>query len=111
MRGFVTKVLDGEQIRDTNAHAGSVIKIDKPYSKVLIAIENTHDQDVSYQVYGKLDSDATQKWAIGSAVSVAAADDYGYAIVTEPWPYLTVVATASVQPTSGATTVWLAGIE
>ena len=87
-------------ITDTNAHNGSAVHLDPGGTLYAALFTNLLNQNCSFQVQGAMDADGPW-FNVGSAVSVTAADDYGYATFTEPWPWVRVRATAASAPTSG----------
>jgi len=104
----VVKVFDGLQLRDVNPHNSSVFETYARSQPKLVIFKNTHDQALSLQLQGSIDTGFTNPVKIGPAVTAPAgmtAPDYQW--LREPWWILRIVATAAVAPSSGQLDVWI----
>lgn len=96
------KVFDALQIRDTNEHHSLESKSGEFTAKTIF-IENSLDQEVSFQLCGGRN---TTMIDIGG-VFVISANTNSYQTVTDYFPKYCLKANCSVVPTAGEINVWI----
>lgn len=100
----VDKTIDALAIRDTSDHT-SVVSNHQQFAPKTIAVCNKLDKSVDFQLQGCFDESFTEAFDIGAVFNVAAnTNDWQNAEVY--FPFLRIVATATVTPTSGTLTVF-----
>lgn len=97
------KLVDALAIRDTNAANSTALTDLALVGSLMFFAVNTLNQAVSLQYQGSFDG--TTYANIGSATSVSATSGTSAQTLSDPWPYVRVVATCSVAPASGSLTV------
>lgn len=99
------QIFTDKEIRDTNAH-NSKTSFCERWARKTILVKNGLNQAVSIQTQGARDSNFTNVYPVGTALSVAAgANDY--LTCADYFPYLRVAATCSTAPTTGNLNVWV----
>lgn len=101
------KVFDSEEIRDTDDH-NSLVYFARVYAiKRTVLYKNGLNQAVELQVQGSVDKAFTDPVAVGAAISAAASMSVPlYETMSDYFPYLRIVATCTIAPTSGSLSVW-----
>ena len=99
------RIMNSVEIRDTNAHTSS-ISDSRGYVPKTLIIDNALNQAVTIQVQGSRETDFTPVMNIGNSFEVNA-ETSDYATLSDYFPYLRVVATCSVAPTSGEINVYV----
>jgi hypothetical protein len=102
------KVINALAIRNTSNHTSTVAE-EKGYIPKTIIVHNGLNQTVSVQLQGSIDDTFNNPLTVGNAFNVSASED-DYATLTDYLPYLRVVASCSIAPTTGTLTVYLAKV-
>jgi hypothetical protein len=102
------KVFDAEAIRNTSDHTSAVSE-ERGFIPKTIIVHNHLNQSVSCQVQGDVVEAFTDPIDVGSPFSVATTVD-DYETLTDYFPFLRVVASCSVAPTTGTLTVFIAKV-
>ena len=99
---------NAEEIRDTNAHNGTVVFNGNFIIKTLI-VENSLNQSVSLQCQGSAHEDFSNNFNIGSSFDASATTNLFQTCDTY-FPYWRVVATCGTAPTAGDLTIHVLGV-
>ena len=105
------QVFEDEEIRDTEDHRSTVYPMPTIHARGImksIIYKNGLNKVCSLQVEGSVDEAFTDPVAIGVAVSAAASMSVPlYETVSDYFPFLSIVVTCAVQPTSGSLDAWI----
>jgi hypothetical protein len=102
------KVFDAEAIRDTNAH-NSAVSEERGFIPKTVIVWNHLNQTVTCQVQGDIEDTFSNPIDINDPFNIPASTD-DYETMTDYFPFLRVVATCSVTPTTGDLTVYIAKV-
>ena len=97
--------IESLEIRDTNAHNGTIIDLHDFQLKTII-IENSLDEDVSLQCQACAEADFVKSFNVGPAFLVTAGTNT-YQTCDSFFPYMRMAVTCSTAPTTGDLTVHL----
>jgi len=99
------RTIDELEIRDTNAHNGTIIDLHDFQLKTII-VENGLNEDVSLQCQACAEEDFVKSFNVGPAWP-ATAETNMYQTCDSFFPFMRIVVTCSTAPTTGNLTVHL----
>ena len=100
------RIINALAITDVAVHQSSISDVSR-YTVNTFFVNNALDQAVSVQIYGNITNSVTGAVTIGAAFTVATVDQESRTFTsnTAGWmPYIYIVVTAAVIPTSGTIT-------
>lgn len=103
-----SKIFNIEAIRDTSSHNSSIFD-NRGFTVKTIGICNGLDQSISLQLQGSSEDTFDNMFNIGEPFTVNASTN-SYNTTTDYFPYIRVVATCSVAPTTGTLTVYVESV-
>jgi len=102
------KIFDALAIRDTNDH-NSTVSEERGFIPKTVIVHNHLDQTVTCQVQGDIEDGFSNPIAISDPFNVSGTTD-DYETLTDYFPFMRVVASCSVSPTTGTLTVYIAKV-
>ena len=102
------KIFNALAIRDTNGHNSSSSE-DRGFIPKTVIVHNGLNQSVTCQVEGDIVEGFSNPLTVGDSFVVSATSD-DYETLTDYFPFMRVLATCSVSPTTGTLTAYIAKV-